>query len=152
MARDKKDDAVAQLDRLLREYTDEIRALVYTVLTKLDARLTGATRMVYPNWNTTVVGYSADGKNQHSVCSVAAYPRWVNLCFFVGPDLPDPHGLLNGIGSTVRTVRITKPSDVDSRVTALLDAAIDIWPWPFDRQQPTTTTIASVTEKHRPRR
>jgi len=152
VARVKKDDPVAQLDELLREYTDEIRALVYTVLTKLDARLGGATRMVYANWNATVIGYSADGKSRHSMCSVAAYPRWVNLCFFVGPDLPDPHGLLKGEGSTVRTVRIAKSSDFDSRVTALVDAAIDMWPWPFDRRQPTTTTIASITEKHRPRR
>lgn len=152
MARVKNDDPVVQLDELLREYTDEIRALVYKVLTKVDARLAGATRMVYANWNTTVVGYSADGKTRRSVCSVAAYPRWVNLCFFVGPELPDPHGLLKGTGSTVRTVRITKPSDFDSRVTALLDAAIEMWPWQFDRRQPTTTTIASITDKHRPRR
>ena len=108
--------------------------------------------MVYANWNTTVVGYSAHGKNRHSVCSVAAYPRWVNLCFFAGPELPDPHGLLKGNGSTVRTVRIIKRSDFDAPVTALLDAAIDTWPWQFDRQQPTTTTIVSVTDKHRPRR
>ena len=62
MIRVKNDDPVAQLDALLREYTDEIRALVYAVLTKVDARLAGATRMVYANWNATVVGYCADGK------------------------------------------------------------------------------------------
>ena len=65
----------------------------------VDARLAGAARVVYCNWNATVVGYSPDGKTRHAVCSVAAYPRWVNLFFFVGPDLPDPHGLLKGSGT-----------------------------------------------------
>ena len=46
MARRKNDDPVARLDELLREYTDEIRALVYTVLTEVDARLAGATHGV----------------------------------------------------------------------------------------------------------
>jgi hypothetical protein len=147
-----RDDSVARLDELLCEYTDEIRALVYHVLAHADARLAGATRMVYSNWNATAVGYSADGMNRHSVCSVVAYPRWVNICFFVGPELPDPHGLLKGTGSTVRTVRILNPTSLDQRVVALFDAAIEMWPWKFDPRQPTTTIIVSVTDKHRPRR
>jgi hypothetical protein len=147
-----KDEAAVRLNELLSEYTEELRALFYGVLAAVDARLAGATRMVYSNWNTTVAGYSPDGKSRHSVCSVAAYPRWVNLCFFVGPELPDPHRLLNGTGSTVRTVRIAKPSDLDHRVIALLDAAIAMWPWRFDPNLPTTTTVVSVNDRHRPRR
>ena len=145
------DDQVAQLDELLCEYTEAIRELTYHVLAHADARLAGATRMVYSNWNATVVGYSADGRSRHSVCSVAVYPRWVNLCFFVGSQLPDPHGLLKGTGSTVRTVRIAERRDLDHRVNELLDAAIEIWPWTFDPDRPTTTLIVSVTDKHRPR-
>ena len=79
------DDAVARLDELLSEYTDEIHALMYEVMGMVDARLPGATRMIYANWNATVVGYSPDGKSRHAVCSIAAYPRWVNLFFAVGP-------------------------------------------------------------------
>jgi hypothetical protein len=58
------DDAVARLDELLREYTDEIRALTYEVTATVDARLADATRMVYSNWNATVVGYSPDGQTR----------------------------------------------------------------------------------------
>jgi hypothetical protein len=152
VARNIDDDPVVQLDALLYEYADEIRALVYEALALVDAHLAGATRMVYSNWNATVVGYSSDGKNRHSVCSVVAYPRWVNICFFVGPDLPDPHSLLKGTGSTVRTVRIASTPALDRRVTALLEAAIDMWPWKFDPRKPTTTTIVSVADSHRPRR
>ena len=87
--------------------------------------------MVYDNWNATVVGYSPDGKSRHAVCSVAAYRRWVNPFFFVGPHLPDPHGLLRGSGSTVRSVRIEQSADLDQRVKDLLDAAVVGWPWQF---------------------
>lgn len=146
------DDAVARLDEFLTAYTDDVRTLTYHALATVDARLPGAIRMVYDNWNATVVGYSPDGKSRHAVCSVAAYPRWVNLFFFVGPDLPDPHHLLEGQGSTVRRVRLSTPSDVDERVIDLLDAAIDMWPWSFEADRPTTTTIAAVSEKRRPRR
>ena len=120
------DDAVARLDELLSEYTDEIHALMYEVMGMVDARLPGATRTIYANWNATVVGYSPDGKSRHAVCSIAAYPRWVNLFFAVGPDLPDPHRLLKGTGSTIRSVRIAASSDLDERVQALLNAAIDM--------------------------
>jgi hypothetical protein len=60
--------------------------------------------------------------------------------------------MLKGTGSTVRTLRIASSFALDHRVTALLDAAIEMWPWKFDPRQPTTTTIISVTESHRPRR
>ena len=146
------DDAVARLDGFLREYTDEIRALTYLVMATVDAQLIGATRMVYSNWNATVVGYSPDGRSRHAVCSVAAYPRWVNLFFFAGKNLPDPHRLLKGSGTTVRSVRIATPEDLDHRVVDLLDAAIAMWEWPFDPQQPTTTEVVSVSDKRRPRR
>jgi hypothetical protein len=57
-----------------------------------------------------------------------------------------------GTGATVRTVRIANPSALDNRVAALFDAAIEMWPWKFDPRRPTTTTIVSATDKHRPRR
>ena len=145
-------EAVAQLDRFLAEYTDHVRSLSHAVLAAVDARLAGAVRMVYENWNATVVGYSPDGKSRHAVCSVAAYRRWVNLFFFVGPHLPDPHGLLRGTGSTVRSVRIEQSADLDEHVNDLLDAAVVGWPWQFDSRRPTTTVIVSVSDRKRPRR
>lgn len=146
------DDTPIELAGYLAEYTDEVRVLMGHALAFVDERLPGATRMVYVNWSATVVGHSADGRTRHSVCSVAAYPQWVNLYFFVGPDLPDPHQLLRGTGSTVRSVRLVEPADLDDRVGGLLDAAIAMWPWPFDSTRATTTTITSVSDKQRPRR
>jgi hypothetical protein len=146
------DDALAQLEGFLRAYTDAVHSLAHDVLAMVDAKLPGAARLVYENWNATVVGYTPDGKSRHAVCSVATYPRWVNLFFFVGPDLPDPDGLLRGTGSTVRNVRIESPAQLDQRVASLLDAAVDQWPYPFDPRRPMSTTVVAVSDKRRPRR
>jgi hypothetical protein len=43
-------------------------------------------------------------------------------------------------------------SDLDERVTALLDAAIGMWEWHFDAKQPTSTVVVSVSVERRPRR
>jgi hypothetical protein len=142
---------VAQLDLFLRAYRDDVRTLTYHVLAWVDRRLAGAQRMVYENWNATVVAYSPDGRSRHAVCSVAAYPRWVNLYFFVGPELTDPHRLLRGSGSTVRHVRLTGPADLDERVADLFDEAVARSPWPFEAG-PQTTTVVSVSGRRRPRR
>jgi len=137
------DDAVAQLDGFLRAYPDAIYVLANEVLAMVDARLRGAARLVYENWNATVVGYTPDGKSRHAVCSVAAYRRWVNLFFFLGPELADPDGLLRGTGSTVRNVRIENSAQLDQRVAALLQSALDQWPYPFDPRRLEHRAIAT---------
>ena len=63
----------------------------------------------------------------------------------------DPHALLRGTGSTVRSVRIEQSADLDERVNDLLDAAVVGWPWQFDSRRPTTTVIVSVSDRKRPR-
>src|ERR1022692_1974063 len=121
------DVQVSPLDGFLAEHTDEVRSLAYAVMAMVEARLAGATRKVYVNFNATVVAYSPDGKSSHALCSVVTYPRWVNLCFFNnGAQLADPHGLLRGTGSTVRSVRIGQPADLDSRVIDLLENAVEM--------------------------
>jgi len=40
-------DPVSRLDGFLVEHTDEVRSLAYEVMGMADARLGGATRMVY---------------------------------------------------------------------------------------------------------
>jgi hypothetical protein len=147
------DDQVSPLDGFLAEHSDEVRSLASAVMAMVEDRLAGATRMVYANFNATVVTYSPDGKSGHALCSVVTYPRWVNLCFFNnGAQLPDRHGLLRGTGSTVRSVRIERQADLDSQVTDLLESAIETWPWRYDPERLITTTIVSISKKRRPLR
>ena len=66
--------------------------------------------------------------------------------------MPDPHGLLRETGPTARSVRISEQADYDKRVADLLDTAISLWPWDFDPDRASTTTVVSVSDKRRPRR
>lgn len=52
--------------------------------------------------------------------------RWVNLVFMRGAHLPDPQGLIEGMGKNVRHVKFRRLADVTDRaeaVKALLSAA-----------------------------
>jgi len=140
----------SRLGDYLAEHSEHVQLLAHDAMSFVEATLGGATRMVYVNFNATVLSYSPDGKSRHSICSVVAYSKWVNLCFFVGPHLPDPDGLLQGSGSTVRSVRIKDSADLDARVSGLLDAALAMWPWRYSADLPITTRIVAVSDKRRP--
>jgi len=143
--------ALVQLGRFLAAYDERVEALAQHVLAEVDQRLPGAHRMVYDNFNATVVGYSPDGKSRHSLCSVAAYPRWVNLFLFVGPGLatptissrePGPRSAASGCGS--------RPTSTSAG--ELVDATIASWPWPYDPYRSLTTDVISVSDRRRARR
>ena len=55
---------------------------------------------------------------------VATYSAHVNVAFFRGADLDDPHGLLEGSGKYMRHVKLRPGSDVDpAALLALVEAA-----------------------------
>lgn len=55
---------------------------------------------------------------------VDAFTSHVNVGFFQGAELPDPHGLLEGTGKFMRHVKLKLGSDVDTAaLAALIDAA-----------------------------
>ncbi len=57
---------------------------------------------------------------------VNAFTAHVNVGFFVGPELDDPHGLLQGTGKFMRHVKLRPGHDVDpEHLTRLIEAAYD---------------------------
>jgi len=57
--------------------------------------------------------------------SIGVYSKWINLYFFEGDTLPDPDGLLQGSGHTVRNIRIVSAADLDRpAVKALMAEAL----------------------------
>jgi hypothetical protein len=142
--------ALGQLDACLAAYEPGIQALMHHGLDRLDAVLPGAVRMVYDNWNATVVGYTPDGRARQAACSLAAYPRWVNLFFFVGDALGDPR--LRGSGSTVRSLRLVAPDDIDDAACALVRKAAALGDWHPEPRAEVTTVIAAISERRKPRR
>ncbi len=142
----------SQLDSFLAKYTPEIESQTRAALAKMRARLPGAQLLVYDNYNALGVGFSASEKVAGVVFSIVAYPRWISLFFFVGPDLPDPQKLLKGTGTTVRHIVLNDIAMLDSKqVQALIAEALKRADPPIDPAQPSRLIIKSISAKQRPR-
>jgi Domain of unknown function (DU1801) len=145
-------DEQAQLDGFIGRYSPDVARDARQALAFMTARLPTATRLVYDNYNALVVGFGTSGKVGDIILSLALYPRWVTLFFLRGTALPDPEGLLEGSGSTVRSVRLQPASRLQTpEVGALIDAAVaNAVPLPANGEGP--LIIKSVSAKQRPRR
>lgn len=145
-------DPQAQLDEFIDRYSPEVAADARRALAFLKARLPSAWRLVYDNYNALVVGFGASQKVGDIILSVALYPRYVTLFFLRGTVLPDPHGLLEGDGSTVRSVRLLPIVRLETQeVGDLIDAAVsNAGPLPANGEGP--LIIKSISAKQRPRR
>ena len=145
-------DAEAQLSAFLDKYSPEVVADARHALAFLGQRLPTAFRLVYDNYNALVIGFGASDKAGDIILSIALYPRYVTLFFLRGIDLPDPHGLLEGDGAQVRSVRLQPISRLETpKVRALIDVAVErARPLPDSGQGP--LIIKSISAKQRPRR
>ena len=146
-------DAELQLNGFIDKFTPEVAALTRALLAKAKARIPGAQLLVYDNYNALAIGFGRSEKASEAILSLAVMPRWVTLCFLHGKSLPDPHRLLNGVGSRVRNVRLHEAADFDEpRIQALIAAALDQTEWPLDPAAPQRLIIKSISAKQRPRR
>ena len=91
---------------------------------KLRARIPRGFELIY-DYNGVGIGYGAAQKYSAPVVSVFAFPRWVTLFFLFGATLDDPHALLEGTGSRVRSTRLETADMLDDpRVGVLLEQAL----------------------------
>ena len=140
-----------QLDGFIDKFTPDIAATIRRAVAMVSARLPGATIMVYDNYNALAIAFGATDKVRSIVCSVAGYPRWVSLFLSNGPTLPDPEGLLEGEGSTVRHVKLTGDRMDSPAVAALIDAAAAAVALPIDPTGEERLIIKSISAKQRAR-
>jgi len=144
-------EAQAQLDTFIDKYSQEVGGEARQALAFLEARLPTAFRLVYDNYNALVIGFGTSEKVGGIILSIALYPRYVTLFFLKGTLLPDPHGLLQGSGSTVRSVRLSPISRLETaEVAALIDAAVAMASTLPAGEGP--LIIKSISAKQRPRR
>jgi hypothetical protein len=147
------DDAQDRLDTFLARFTPEVESLARGLIARMEARLPGATLMVYDNYNALAIGFAAVEKPSAAILSLAVYPRWVDLFFLLGAGLPDPDGILRGAGSRVRHVRLHAAEALDDpRIEALIAEAVARSEPPFDSSAGQRLVIRSVAAKQRPRR
>lgn len=141
-----------QLDTFIDKFTPDIAATIRRAVTMVSARLSGATILVYDNYNALAIAFGASEKRQSIICSVAGYPRWVSLFLSNGPTLPDPEGLLEGEGSTVRHVKLIGDRMDSPAVAALIDAAAASVALPIDPAGKGQLVVKSISARQRPRR
>ena len=114
-----------ELDTIVANQAPEMVQLTRAVLAKLRPRFPGAVEMVYDKKNSLVIGFCPDERASNVINSIAVYSKWINLFFFEGGTLPDPEGLLQGSGGTVRHIRLTSAEDLDRPgVRALMAEAL----------------------------
>ena len=141
--------AKRQLASILSGLPPAMEKLTRAVLPKMRARLPGAVEMVYDKKNSLVIGFCADERASSVINSIAVYSRWINLYFFEGDTLPDPEGLLQGSGTTVRSLRLTSASDLDRpAVKALVAAALNRADPPLDRRAKGRVIIKQVRRRN----
>ena len=113
------------LDRIIARQPPDMVKLTKAVLAKLRSRFPGAVEMVYDKKRGMVVGFCPDERPSNVINSIGVYSKWINLYFFEGDTLPDPDGLLQGSGHTVRHIRIDAAADLDKpAVKALMAEAL----------------------------
>ena len=113
----------AQFSALLSRFPREIVALVKRCLPRLRRAFPGANQLVYDYSNSLVVAFAMSERGYEAIVAMAILPREVKL--FFDKSLADPHGLLEGSGTKVRSVTLETASDLDhGDLQALIKAAI----------------------------
>lgn len=142
-----------EFDRFLARYEPAIEALARALKARMDARLPGATRTIYDNYNGLVIGYGPDDKASDAILSLAVIPRWVNLFFLRGAVLDDPAGVLLGEGNQVRHIKMHRAADFDApAIEPLIAQAVAAADPPLPGDGPAPLVIKSISAKQRPRR
>jgi hypothetical protein len=141
------------LDPFLARYDDGIAAQARAAREHLLKLFPRGFELVYDNYNALAFGFGPTQRASDVLVSIAAYPKWLTLFFLKGAGLADPHGVLQGSGKQVRSVRLAPPSVLQSApVRELLERVIAEAEPSFALAPPLTTVVKSVSARQRPRK
>lgn len=89
----------------IQELAVACRALIYEVLPE-------TVEVVWPQQG--VAGYGTGPKKMsEQFCWISPQARHVVLGFYYGAELPDPEGILEGTGKSMRHARVRRPEDLE---------------------------------------
>lgn len=137
----------------LAEFEPRIAALATACLERLRELVPGAKELVYDAYNALAIPFGTSERFGDTFVGVAIYPRHVNLSFLRGAELDDPDGLLVGMGSKIRHVRVDGEAMLaDPRVARLVRAAADHAGFRPVRGRKGEIVIKKIYPRQRPRR
>ena len=115
----------AELKTFLAAYDADVGRLFLAARQAILDAAPDANELVYDAYNAVSAVYTFSDRLKEAFCHVAAYPRYVNLGFNRGAELPDPERLLAGRGASIRHIRIGVAGDLErDGVKKLLGAAV----------------------------
>lgn len=142
-----------QLARFIAKFDPAVAKLIRSCRSALQKRFPTANELVYDNYNFMVIGYCSTERASDCIVSLAAYAKGANLFFYYGAKLADPHGLLQGAGKQVRSIRLENAETLgDRRVEELLQAACAQAKTPLPKTGGGRLMIKAISAKQRPRR
>lgn len=147
-------EAEKELAKFLAAFTPAIAATAKKARKKIRSILSGASELVYDNYNALAIGYAPREKTSEAIVSLAIYPSWVRLFFLQnGPAIPDPGKRLEGSANRVRSVRLESADTLDEHeIRTLIAHAMRLAVRPIDPTAKSRLIIKSVSAKQRPRR
>ncbi|MGI8909589.1 MAG: DUF1801 domain-containing protein [Rubrobacteraceae bacterium] len=111
-----------ELRELLGDFRPEVRELVLSLRARIFELVPDAEEKVMRGYKSLSFGVGGGMKDQFA--AIVLHGERVNLQFHRGTDLPDPAGLLEGTGKTMRHVKIRTDETVRSEeVRALIESA-----------------------------
>jgi hypothetical protein len=142
----------AELLEFLAVFDAKIVELALATRAKVIALAATANETDWDAYNAvSIVFHFAPKWSSGSFCHIAVYAKHVNLGFNNGAELDDPHGVLEGKGSTIRHITFRTPADLEApHIHGYLLAAIQQADGPRD-QSPETTIRRMQSGRRRPR-
>lgn len=98
--------------QFLKPYDPSVRALVLELRAVVIEELAPCCEVIYDGPYAVSLGYGPTERMRDQICHVVAYTAHVNLGFYHGAFLPDPHRLLVGTGSQIRHIAIKSAGDL----------------------------------------
>ena len=145
--------AEKQLAGFIAKFEQPMQRLIRAARKRMRARLSGASELVYDNYNFLVIGYAPGERASEAIFSLAAQAKGLTLFFLQGASVPDPRGLLRGAGKVVRSIRLETVEVLDTpEVRTLMDAALARARVPISQASKHRLMIRAVSAKQRPRR
>ena len=110
-------------EEMLTSASPEVAALTRQAKTVIQNVMPNVVEVVWLNQN--IAGYGVGPKKMsEQFCYIALFKNRINLGFYYGADLPDPHHLLEGTGQNLRHVKISQPEQLEnSALRTLVEAA-----------------------------
>jgi hypothetical protein len=100
-----------QVLELLADCSPEVKRLALALRELVLTEAPEAEELLYSVYAEVIV-FKLPGRKRSAFCNIASYSHHVNLMFYYGAALPDPHGVLRGSGKKMRHIRFDSSDDM----------------------------------------